>query len=475
MIVVTATHAGDIQEAIRLYKWIAKLGKNEFNCLLVVDPETPSDLVMQLVSIAQEGFANVSTHVTKPCKDKWPKAANHMFFEALDVAVDDFDDGILWLEPDAVPTKPGWAQAIYDVWSDSFAVFLGRIYKTENPNKLVPEKAMGGVAVYSIDACRSQFKRTKNAWDMENASVMVEFGDDTGLIRHFWGQPNLPPTFVPQITPESPINAKTLDFIPDDCVLFHRNKDGTLIDLLDRKLFPAPRKKIKVVFNVHSGDVDLAIEHARWLDKMGGKSEHVAIIAHDLKCPMSKVTLLSQLLQRRFSKVEFIVYPVPQFPYPGSANFAWQWVAGEMSKQDHPWFWMEADAIALKPNWVEILQEEYDGCGRSFMGSVIPHMGHMNGGAVYPADAPSRMPESMKALNQAWDMVSKAEISHDTHNSRNMFHLWTLSGRMPYPVGGGELPINVTPDEFSRWNIGDACYIHRIKDNSVLRILMARQ
>lgn len=475
MLIVTATHAGDIQEAIRLYKWIAKLGKNEFDCLLVVDPETPSDLVMQLVSIAQEGFNNVSTHVTKPCKDKWPKAANHMFFEAVD-AVNSADGkpDFLWLEPDAVPTKVDWVKEIASEWYSNGSLFMGRIYKTENPGITVPKKAMGGVAVYSAAASR-WFNKTEAAWDMENAHLMVERGIDTGLIRHFWGQPNLPPTFVLQITPDSPINAKTLDFIPNDCVLFHRNKDGTLIDLLDRKLFPAPRKKIKVVFNVHAGDVDLAIEHARWLDKMGGKSEHVAIVAHDLRCPMSKVTLLSQLLQRRFSKVEFIVCPVPQFPYPGSANFAWQWVAGEMSKQDHPWFWMEADAIALKPHWVEILQEEYDECGRSFMGSVIPHMGHMNGGAVYPADAPSRMPESMKAWNHAWDMVSKAEISHDTHNSRNMFHLWTLSNRMPYPVGGGELPINVTPDEFARWNIGDACYIHRIKDNSVLRILMARK
>lgn len=474
MIVATATHSGDIHEAIRLYKWISKLGRNRgFDCLIVADPETPADLVMQLVTLAGESFKHIHVEVLKEHFEGWPKAANEMFKAALEFC-SKLNKSMLWMEPDCVPMRIGWLKVIDSAFSDLWNHYrcMGHIYATESKQlpKLLP-KYMSGVAVYPANSIVEMKFSDSKAWDMENGAWMAS-GSHTDVIRHFWGQPGLPPTFVAKRNEHTPINAFTLDAIHPDCVLFHRNKDGTLIDLLDRKMFPKDRPKMKVVFNVHSGDVQLAIEHSRWLLKMGMNSEHEAIIAHDMRCPMSAVNALHSNLVKCFKSVTFFVYPPPTGGYPQNANWAWQWTALEMAKQDRPWLWMEADAIALHPKWVETLQAEYVSCGCSWMGSIIPHMGHMNGGAVYPADAANRMPNSMRAVDQAWDMVSKSEIMHDCHNSANMFHLWTMLDRMPHPVGGGELPAGIRLEDISKWNVQGKVYMHRIKDNSVLRLLM---
>jgi hypothetical protein len=95
----------------------------------------------------------------------------------------------------------------------------------------------------------------------------------------------------------------------------------------------------------------------------------------------------------------------------------------------------------------------------------------LNGGAVNPADAPNRMKQSMCATTQAWDVFAKDEIMHDCHNAdRLMFHMWSLIGGNPNPVGGGDEPRNITAEQARRWIPKDAVYIHRVKDDSLLKL-----
>ena len=79
--------------------------------------------------------------------------------------------------------------------------------------------------------------KTENvAWDIEAAASIVPRAEDTKLIRHFWGTKEQPPVFVDERKPDSPPNHQAIEFaFRDGAVLFHRSKDGTLIDLLRKK------------------------------------------------------------------------------------------------------------------------------------------------------------------------------------------------------------------------------------------------
>jgi len=375
----------------------------------------------------------------------------------------------LILEPDAVPLKPGWLDDIAAAYSHVAGKFMGHIYSTDQLLRF-----MSGIAVYPADtAHRLPLHEFPLHWDVEFAGVMVSQGAHTPLINHFFGQRDLSPTFVEVKTPQSPINAFALDWIPKEVVLFHRNKNGTLMRLLKRKLFPhLATKQITVVFNVHRGDIRLALKHAQWLHKMGMESYHRAIVAHDVTCPIPQTNKLAQELRQCFLDVDFFVYPRPTGNYPQTANMAWQAVAKEMAKGEQPWLWWEADAIALKKDWLEQLQREYEREKKSWMGVRVPHMSHCNGLAIYPADAAFRMPKAMRATGEAWDMVAKDEIN-DMHDSKLFFHVWTLVNRNAHPVGGGEEPRGITADDLRRWLSKEAVILHRVKDDSVLNALIS--
>jgi len=103
----------------------------------------------------------------------------------------------------------------------------------------------------------------------------------------------------------------------------------------------------------------------------------------------------------------------------------------------------------------------------------VAHMGHCQGTSIYPCDAALRMPGAMGCgAGHAFDMQTK-EIIHDCHDASHlMFHLWTLLGRMAHPVGGGEIPANITAAEVSQWLPKSAVFCHRIKDSSLVNLLL---
>jgi hypothetical protein len=74
------------------------------------------------------------------------------------------------------------------------------------------------------------------AFDMATAPVTVPLSAHTKLLQHFWGPTrDNPPTFAEVKTAESPINTFTLANLNPEAVVFHRNKDGTLLKLLGFK------------------------------------------------------------------------------------------------------------------------------------------------------------------------------------------------------------------------------------------------
>jgi hypothetical protein len=475
MLVVFPTFAGDIAQLHQLLIWCAHIGQpKSHTALICADSATPFDKVIHAKELAEKVFNEVHITSTDKSVNGWPQGANYLFWTASKYAEEHKLGAFLWVETDCVPLMPEWLDRI---WADYHFVgamkqslFMGHIYQSNDP--MLPGEVMSGIAVYPQDtATRIPFLERGRAWDMDAAEIMVQNGRHTNLIFHFWGEKGLAPTFVRERTPNSPRNALTMDDIPKECVLFHRCKNSSLRRLIRPDLFP--KERIKPVFNVSPYDLPMAIEHAHWLRQMDRKWNHVAVIAHDPSCSVPGLNQFEAILRECFEDVETCVYPRPSSTYPGAANWAWKSVARHMARGTSPWFWFEADACALTCDWIDKIQKEYDECGKSWMGPVVDGLNHMNGTSVYPADAAKRMPRAMACQDhQAFDMEGRLDTLHDRHDASHLLHhCWTKINGACCPVGGGDAPIEFTPEQLKSFLPKTAVFFHRAKDNSILTAL----
>lgn len=463
----------DQGELENLLRWIAELGRNEkHQALLLADDAVDYRTATMLLGKAKDAFGAVALAAVKHV-DGWIAGSNALFEQAATRLA---GHPFLWIEPDAVPLKAGWLDMIFDEYQKCGKPFMGALVNHDTPGQ--PNPYLEGCSVYPAD-CWTRLSRVFNpeiSWTLACAGVTVPHTHPSPLFQHFWGQPGLVPTFTDRKGPDSPTNTLTLQHIKSEAVLFHRNKDGSLIELLREKLGLRKAKRIVVVFPVCSKDIAQAMQHSLVLLKMNHKSRHRAMIAFDQTIPTTIANRLANNLHFSFQSVELFRYNCPTGHYPQGANIAWQTTAVKMMQSGEPWFWCEADGVALKPDWVEQLQLEYDRGGQPFMGVIVPCMDHLQGTSIYPADTPKRMPRAMAAREQAFDMEGQHETKTCRHDgSRLIFHIWTLHNGNPLPVGGGTLPVGITAEQLKRWLPKEAVYLHRIKDRSVLELILSGQ
>lgn len=476
MIVVFSTFVGDIANMKRLLAWMEKLGEHkDHDALICTFGDTPFDLVIELRELASKLFREVRMTAAHERRVGWPGDPNVLFRTAATFINEQWPQPFLIMEADAVPMRSNWLNDIAAEYASRQCKFLGHIYECHQP--FLPSRLMSGIAIYPPDSAKilPLLKDSPRAWDVDGAEVMVANGEHTTLIHHFWGQPNLPPTFVTRKDANSPVNAMTLEDIPRDASLYHRNKDGTLIRLLERKLFPHEfqRQKLSVCFPVYQGDIGLAILHANWLRKLGQRWQNEAIICHEPSCPVTSLNQFEQLLRHSFATVNSFVYPRPPIPsYPHVANWMFQSIALHMAKQKSPWLLFEADAVVLKADWVEQLQNEYNRVGMPWMGPHVKGMHHANGSMIYPADAAARMPRAMSCSDQAWDYHGWEDYMPWCHDASHLLHhVWSLVNGQLCEVGGGQVPANATVELLNQ--IPKSCVVsHRWKDASVLNLLL---
>jgi hypothetical protein len=473
MLIAFSVCRRDARLLIDLLKWIEVLGpcKNHI-ALIVADAATVGGDVMEAHEIADRVFKGCQVITNDVSVDGWIEGPKSLFLTAAQWAQ---NNGMpfLVMETDSIPLKPGWADAIYAEYKACGKKFMGHIYPSNST--ALPPMVMSGIGVYSADTYTllSDMVRAGQNWDMAMTPGVIGNAHDTPMIRHLWGEQGNPPVFGDEAIPGTA--QFCLKQIPTDCVLWHRSKDHSLIRQLRRRDYPATISTlpIVVVFPV-AQDIGFAVLHAQWMKQMGVKHDRKAIISFDATVDMHKLKEFENLITSLFSSVEMFTYPTPPVRgWPMAPNWAWQHIANHMSHQDHPWLWMEADAVALVPDWLTKIQQEYERAKHLFMGPKVKGMGHCNGVAVYPADASERMPMAMKATSQAWDYVARAEMAHDTHDSSELTqHIWSVMGEDAIEVGGGQLPVNVTPERAQRWIKKSAVMVHRIKDTSLLTLLM---
>lgn len=476
MIIALAFYAGDAQLLVQLLRWIARLGFNpNHTALLVADGAVNYSVAESLMQEARKAFGRVSMKATIPTEG-WIRGSNVLFECAVtNLAGQPF----LFVEPDATPTRPGWIEEIESEYVQCGKPFMGALVTHQTPK--LPSPYLEGCAVYPSNAwelMRGGFNHSQS-WTLACAELVVPLAHNSELFQHRWGEREKAPTFVAERTEHSPVNVLTLSELNPKTALYHRCKDGSLMRLLERKLFPEtkPDNKITVVFPICNMDFQLAMHHARWLLKMNTRWDHDAVIAVDGSVPPHLVKQFREILARCFRSADVFKYPTPHGGYPAVANAAWRNTALEMQRRGKPWFWNEADGVVLKVDWLDQFQNEYDLCDKHWMGVIVPNMGHLQGTAIYPADAAAWMPRAMNARgNQAFDMEGKHDINGQAHDASHLlFHVWTIVDGNACPVGGGNVPVDITADQLRRWIPKSAVYGHRFKDTSVVDCLISGQ
>lgn len=473
MLVTFSVHRGDAHLLIDLLHWIEVLGPCKSHLALIcADAATPFNDVLEARAIAERIFKGCEVITNDVSVSGWIEGPKSLFLNAAQWAQNN-NMPFLVMETDSIPLKPGWADAIEAEYKACGKKFMGHIYPSGNP--ALPPIVMSGIGVYSQDtySLLHRMVRDGSNWDMAMTPGVINDAHDTPLIRHLWGEMNNPPVFGDENIPGTA--QFCLKQIPADCVLWHRDKFHSLIRSLRRRDYPhtITTKPIVVVFPV-AQDIGLAILHAQWMHKMGFKSDHKSVISFDATVDMHKLKEFENLIRPLFASVEMFTYPTPpNRSWPHAPNWAWQHLANHMSHQEHPWLWFEADAVALVPSWLEQLQGEYERAKHLFMGPHVKGMRHSNGSMVYPADASLRMPTAMKATSMAWDYVCAPEMMHDCHDCSHLSqHIWSVIGEDAVEVGGGQVPVNVTPERAQRWLRKGSVMVHRIKDTSLLTLLL---
>lgn len=413
MIVVIPFCDADAQAALTLVEYIGQLGGcQDHDVLLVADAGVNWDVGLTIKRIAEQSFKSTTLICTEESISGWPAGANALWLEAARYCHSQ-NTSFLWLEPDAIPVKRGWLVSIEKMKGSGY---FGHIYDCQQDG--LPLQLLSGVAVYPADAITLIGPCLKDAswkaWDVASAGVVLRHAISTKLIQHFWGERELPPTFVEVKSPNSPRNAFTLDDIWPETVVFHRNKDGSLISLLRRKMRLAAPGNFVVVLPFCNLDVNLLIKNLTWMKVMGMPKSHDCLLSYDRATNGLAVREVKARATEAFCVVHQTSYSVPAGTrFPQTA--AWQHAAHTMQKLYRNWLWLEADAIPLKKQWLDVLQNIYDTCRMPFAGPMVQGASHCNGTpTIYPANTPELLPRTMSHTENAWDMEAAEEMRGKT-------------------------------------------------------------
>lgn len=232
----------DSRLLIDLLNWIEVLGpQRDHVALLVCDAATPFDDVIEARTIADRIFKGTEVITNDVSVDGWVEGPKSLFLTAAQWAQ---NNGVpfLQIDSDAIPLKAGWLDEIDAAYKACGKPYMGHLFKSEQEG--LPPMLMSPIAVYPPTAyaeLKDIVSKPLHHWDVEMAPVVVPQCADTGLIHHIFGEMDNPPTFAEKAVFGTAVFQP--EQIKKSAVIFHRNKDGTLIDLLRQRMGLEPLKK----------------------------------------------------------------------------------------------------------------------------------------------------------------------------------------------------------------------------------------
>lgn len=217
------------KDAMRLLKnleWQAELGTSWPMCVLSHDASVGPDSVSAIINAASKCFGKVDTvRYPSPSNGDWPP--NHAFRETA-VRLSTYNRPWLWFEADMVPLVSDWMPRINDAYNRCGKKFFGpRVATLGHWN---------GTCVYPSDTpsiIPNGIRDRHTAWDVAMRTEMENHAADGGTtIQHAWTMTS--ERLLPVGGGHEPRFTKRDDLrlLYPSAVLFHRNKDLSLIDRL---------------------------------------------------------------------------------------------------------------------------------------------------------------------------------------------------------------------------------------------------
>lgn len=236
----------DSQQAHELLVWMAELGGCKRNvCLLVASAKVDGETNKVLMALAASVFKQVhfiSTPGNLP-DERWPIGPNWMFQTAMNWVYRNMLVPFWWNEPDCIPLCEGWLDFIEQEYYRAGKPFLGCVVKGISGGQIEIPDSLNGCAVYPPDTAirfGSVKFNTSEAWDILAGPLAVPHSHHSKVYQYFWGEPGLGPTFREHHEKGEPKNVFTLEQLRPEAVVFHRNKDSTLIPLLRKRREGSP-------------------------------------------------------------------------------------------------------------------------------------------------------------------------------------------------------------------------------------------
>jgi hypothetical protein len=238
LLVVLPYFKDDSPMVRKLLNWIHTISPHlgPHCCLLAADAGVPQAVKIELGELAKSIFYYAETAIIPVPSDVtgWPAASNAMFRITAAHVQECFKLPWFWMEPDCTPIRPGWLDELAVSYSRCPKRFMGAVINSQQSG--MPIAHLAGCAVYPSNASDAlkEYTNGQQAWDIANAPYVIPRTLNTPLIHHHYGEMKLPPTFKAAREPGDPINTCTLDFVRKEAAVFHRCKDGTLIDVLSQ-------------------------------------------------------------------------------------------------------------------------------------------------------------------------------------------------------------------------------------------------
>lgn len=232
MLVALPVYQRDINLALNLLNWIQQLGGcPAHESVIVADAATPAGLCLQLRQAALRCFHSTEIITNPQSVLGWPQGPNSLWLAAANYAKHKREP-FLFLETDAIPLMPNWLDQIAIHYRAKGARYLGRLVPCQTPG--MPVQHFTGVGVYpdtAYDELASMIRGSPNtAFDLSTAGYLAPIATDSELIQHLWGEKNNAPKFASRGIPGT--STFGLDYLHPKAVIFHRNKDHSLIRML---------------------------------------------------------------------------------------------------------------------------------------------------------------------------------------------------------------------------------------------------
>ena len=237
LLVVLPFFYGDEHLLLKNLEWMRELdGHLDYDCLLACDTATNPDTAKELASAL---FNKVSVETYKRVeRNAWPWPQNNAFVKTAWNVMRIHRGPWIWVETDSIPMKRGWLHSLSIEYNMGRKPFGGHLSK---------EGIFNGVAIYPNNISRfsqkimmSAMTECKNSkgeihqipWDVYGSQeVKRSLHVMNRLMQHMWNDDATQKAYT---FPDQ----KSLEVIRPEVVLFHRCKDGTLIDRLRERMSP---------------------------------------------------------------------------------------------------------------------------------------------------------------------------------------------------------------------------------------------